>query len=193
MFDPNMDKYQPRHVHIERRPGSATGGLSQITFGDEEPENNPPGPPPQRSKGRHAYAARNEMSSVFNTTAQAPDPKPSEKRLFPDRHRESGASRLIYEEAAAPPPPPQPRTYQYAPPPRDPILGRGEAVAPVPEPAPTRYDVNRSSLAGGIFGTDPAADPPPPRPKREYNVNAEQEDAPYKSKIIINGRMEYCA
>jgi len=230
MFDAEFEKYQPRHVHINRRPGSSTGGISQITFGDE-PENVPP-PPVRAPRTPNEFAARNATSSIFDhLSEQPPAPVPRHQaRLFPEHrqaaHRQATSHfKLAYDEEEARLQPHVPKRHPQAPPPRNPILFDDLPPAPLahrrPPTAPPRYDVNKSSVAGGIFGhygeeqegslagtraggsdarseerseeRSEARSEAGTVGRRRHDVNRRQADAPYKSKIIINGRIEYCA
>lgn len=197
--------YKPKHHHIPRVAGSSTGGVSQITFGDEA-ENVPP-PATGKTRGGDAVAAsfaeRNASSSIFNFGPASETPRPSTGRA-----RVPGSTTaqvctfaLSYDEPApAAPANPfgdRPQAAQQRAPRSNPIFGGDFEAMSAHQPMPdrpstarSRSDPNRPSQEGGIFGSEPST---PSFVARRHLAIEEAPMAKYGSKRMNNGRMEYCA
>jgi hypothetical protein len=207
----NDVQYKPRHHHLARRQGSATGGISQIFCNDEnEPTANILTCRPVTAK-RNSYAERNEKSTIFDFGSSSP----AAERPSTGRGRVPGAATfsqitLTHEEPTAadllildeqPSEAEQPRS--------NPIFGgnfkglsvRQSVDSPLARPTTSSQrsmrDPNRSSVTGGIFGTDAGADDAPPWTRatpRRHQANEEAQPAHYGAKRMgANGRMQYFA
>jgi hypothetical protein len=202
--------YKPRHHHLARHQGSSTGGVSQIIFGNES-ENMPP-PPIAHVKERSSYAVRNASSSIFDFAKPAqPQPVVVGRARVVAAAAQASSIVLTHEPKAPEPdlgqePPYSARARPQAETPRNnPIFGgafdamssRQDAPLDRPMTAPQRShrDPNRSSVAGGIFGTDTSDEHEATsrfHPRRHLAIE-HGPVATYCSKRYINGRIEYCA
>eukprot|EP00450_Noctiluca_scintillans_P017134 CAMPEP_0194525096 /NCGR_PEP_ID=MMETSP0253-20130528/60438_1 /TAXON_ID=2966 /ORGANISM="Noctiluca scintillans" /LENGTH=192 /DNA_ID=CAMNT_0039369789 /DNA_START=1 /DNA_END=579 /DNA_ORIENTATION=+ len=182
--------HRPKHHRMPRVQGSSTGGVSQIVFGDVGGVTGG-GSFSSRQKGcdetAAAHAARNRTSKVF---ADEPAQAPPRSRYIPSGGHSS--LDLKFDEPRNRRqrlPPPQSAAEPVG---RNPILNndsssrtppRGSACSP-------RYDPNRSSVAGGIFG-DECVQPVRKACYRDANENSMVPKA--GTKRLINGHIEYCA
>lgn len=215
---PQMDRapglgHRPKGHRMPRVDGSSTGGVSQIVFGENEPDRSPRD---TRRGGRcrdevaAAHAARNMTSTVFSKEAPGTH-TPVVSRIAPP----GGFStlELTYEDPRAkgrPSPRGQDTGGDRTPggcrtpggrrtPRTNPILGLGsESLYRTPGSGSTtpgnlspRYDPNRSSVNGGIFGEDRGSGPVRRACHRDPNENS---TAPKMgTKHFDHGHVGYCA
>ena len=194
------DEYKPRHVHLDRRNGSSTGGISQIFFGELE-NVAPPSAADYSHKGRgagsHAFIAeRNRHSSIFDCDAH--DERKAGGRARVATSIALSTMSLAHDSGRAPSEQTErPQTASR----NNPIFGgafdsfsaREEAPLERPSTSHSMRDPNRPSVAGGIFGSDTSEQATSRFTPRRHMVSERAVAPQYGSKRFVNGRVEYCA